>query len=84
MTDEERAKLGLLADRLLEITASRHGVTVQEVIDATRWVHAHKEFVSKVKSGGLIGLVTFLITASLLAFWEGFKAYATGGGSKSG
>ena len=79
LSDEERAKLGLLADRLMHVVAERHGVSVQEVIEATRWVHTHKEFVTKMKSGGLIGLITFLITASLLALWEGIKASVSGG-----
>lgn len=74
LTDEERARLGMQVDLFVDLLARRYGLQPTEVIDAVRWVQTHKEFVSRMKNGGFFGLIGVLISAALLALWEGVKA----------
>lgn len=75
ISDEDLARLGLLADKVIDLVARRYGVEPNDVVEAVKWVHDHKEFVSKMKHSGFLTLVGIMISASVLAFWEGLKAY---------
>lgn len=74
LSEEERAKVGMMADMVIDLVAKRYGLTVSEAVDAIHWVRNHKEFVSKLKHGGWMTLFGVLISAALLSAWEGFKA----------
>jgi hypothetical protein len=74
ITDAERTRLMIQADRLVEILATRYGVDPHEVVDAVKWVQEHKEWAGKMRSAGSIGLVTLLVSALMVSLWEGFKA----------
>lgn len=78
ISDEEIARLGILADRVVDLIAKRYGVEPSDVVEAVKWVHDHKEFVSKMKHSGFLTLIGLMISASVLAFWEGLKAYLRG------
>ena len=81
LTEEERARLGMQVDLFVDLLARRYGLEPSEVIDAVRWVQTHREFVSRIKNGGFIGLIGTLVTASFLAMWEGIKHFL---GSRNG
>ena len=72
--EEDRVRAGMQADLLLELLSKRYGLEPNEVIEAVRWVQQHQEFVSKLKSGGMVGLTGLLVTGLAMALWEGFKA----------
>lgn len=76
ISDEDRAKVALQVDAFIEILARRYGLQPNEVVDAVRWVQHHKEFVSSMKKGGLLSLFGVMVSAMLMTFWEGFKAWA--------
>lgn len=78
ISNEEVARIGLLADAVVEALAKRYGVTPNDVVSAVRWVHEHREFVSKMKHSGFLALIGIMISASLLSLWEGIKAYLRG------
>lgn len=76
LTEEEKARIGLLADAVVEVVAKRYSIEVADVQEAIRWYQHHKDFVTSIKKGGLLSLFGVLVTASLLALWEGIKAFA--------
>lgn len=78
LSDEERARLGLQVDLFVDLLARRYGLQPAEVIDAVRWVQTHREFVSRIKNGGFLALFGVLISAAMLAVWEGVKQLVTG------
>lgn len=77
ISDEERARLMIQADRLIEILATRYGVDPHEVVDAVRWVQEHKDWASKMRSAGSMGLITILLSALGISLWEGIKSLIT-------
>jgi hypothetical protein len=78
ISEEDRARMTIMADRLIEILASRYGVEPQEVVEAVRWVQEHRDFGTKLKAAGWIGLVTLLLSALGVAIWEGAKSLMRG------
>lgn len=75
---DERARIGMLADDVINVIALRYGIKVDEVQDAMHWYREHREFVRKMKHSGFLTIVGLMISASVLAFWEGLKAYVRG------
>lgn len=65
-------------DLFVDLLAKRYGLEPREVVDAVRWVQAHKEYVARMKHGGMLSLVGIVITAAALAIWEGAKAFVRG------
>jgi hypothetical protein len=78
LTDEERAKIGLQVDLMIRVISERYEVTPADVIAAVKWVEDHKEFVTRLKNGGWLALIGFLISALMLAVWEGAKHFLAG------
>jgi hypothetical protein len=76
LSEEERARVGLIADRIVTVLADRYSIKPQEVQEAMTWYRNHREFVSRMKSGGFLTLVSVLISAIMLSVWEGAKALA--------
>lgn len=74
LTEEERARVGLIADRIVTVLADRYSIKPQEVQEAMSWYRTHREFVARMKTGGLLTLVSVLLSAILLSIWEGAKA----------
>ena len=75
LPDEDRAKVALQVDMFIDILAKRYGLEPRDVVDAVRWVQDHKQFVSKMKHGGMMTLLGITVTSVVLAAWEGAKAY---------
>lgn len=73
LSEEERVRIGMQADAIIRVLADRYGLEPGQVIEAVRWVEHHKEFVTSLKKGGLLSLFGVLITATMLAMWEGAK-----------
>ena len=74
LSPEEKARIGAQFEQVMELFARRHGVTEHEIVEAVQWVHKHKEWLEAMKRAGFFSLIGFLISAALLAFWEGIKA----------
>lgn len=76
MGDHEggRTHASMLADAVIEILAKRYGINAQEVMDSLTWIREHREFVSSLKRGGLLSMLSLLITAGAIAIWEGLKS----------
>lgn len=74
LSDEERARIGLQVDYFVEAMSRRYGLQPNEVIDAVRWVQQHRDFVSKLRHGGLLGILSTILLGVLLSIWEGIKA----------
>lgn len=75
LTETERAKLVAEFEYISELFARRHGVTLGELAEATRWVKTHREYVEAMRRGATLAVLGFLASAMLLAFWEGVKSY---------
>lgn len=75
LSDEQKAQLAVQFEQLQQMFAHRHGVTMGELVEATRWVKAHREYVEALKRGGSLALIGFLLSALLLTVWEGLKSY---------
>ena len=75
---EEMARIGMVADAVVDALAKRYGVQPADVVDAVKWVREHRDFVSKMKHSGFLTLSGIIISASIVAAWEGFKAYVRG------
>jgi len=75
LSDEERVRIGLQVDAMITVMAERYGVKPSQIIDAVHWVEHHREFVSSLKKGGLLSMFGIMISAGLLALWEGVKAF---------
>ena len=78
LTDHEKAVIAMHYDQVMEILARRHGVTEKQLVDAINWVHRHKDWLDAMKRAGWFSLVGFLLSAAILAFWEGFKQAVRG------
>jgi hypothetical protein len=76
--DDEKVRIGLMADHVVDIIARRYSLEPSEVVDAVKWVQQHKEFVSRMKHGGWLSLLSVIIGALLLSMWEGVKALVKG------
>ena len=70
---EERARLAVQYDAIMDMFAKRHGISVQQLAEAVHWVHKHRDWVESMKRGGALALIGFLASALLLAIWEGIK-----------
>ena len=74
LSDEERARVGLIADRIVTVLADRYSIKPTEVQEAMACYRSHREFVSRMKAGGFLTLISVLLSAILLSVWEGAKA----------
>ena len=79
LSDHDRAVIAMHYDRMMELLAKRHGITEQQLIESIHWVQRHKEWLESMKKAGWISLIGFLLSAAILAFWEGFKQAVRGG-----
>ena len=73
ISEDDRARVGMMTEMVIETISRRYGLTPQEAVDAIRWVHDHKEFVSKMKHSSVFTVVGVLVSAMLIAIWEGIK-----------
>lgn len=74
ISEDEKARLNLQADRLVELLSMRYGVDPQDVVEAVRWVKEHREWSGKFKLSAWIGLAGVLISSLLIALWEGIRS----------
>jgi hypothetical protein len=74
LSDSEKALIALRYEQMMQILASRHGITERQIVETVEWVHRHREWLEAMKRGGSLGLIGFLLSAALLAIWEGVKA----------
>lgn len=79
LTEEDRAKIGTMTEMVIETISKRYGVTVSEAVEAIKWVHDHKEFVAKMKHSSIFAVIGVLLSAMLLALWEGARTLLHGG-----
>lgn len=68
----------MVADAVVDALARRYGVQPGDVVEAVRWVREHRDFVAKMKHSGFLTLSGIIISASLMAAWEGIKNYVRG------
>lgn len=76
LSDDERVRVAVQADYLLEVLAKRYGIDASEVMDSLRWIREHREFVSQLKRGGLLSIISLLVAAAAMSLWEGIKSVA--------
>ena len=62
----------------VDLLARRYGLEPREVVEAVKWVQQHRDFVAKMKHGGWLSMISIVVGAAILAFWEGVKAFARG------
>lgn len=73
LTHEERMKLAVQAEMVLDLFAKKNGITVNQLVDTIKWVEKHRDWMESMKRGGALALIGFLASALLLALWEGLK-----------
>lgn len=71
--EDERHRLSLQADYIIKILSERYGITPGQVVSAVQWVEDRKQNGERVKQTGLTSVIGIVITALLIAVWEGVK-----------
>jgi hypothetical protein len=71
LSEKEKAHVVLQVDHFIEILSRRYGIEPNEVVDAVRWVGSHKNIEGKIQMGATLSIIAVLVSAILLAMWEG-------------
>ena len=79
LSEEEKAKVAAQVDYFLSLMASRYDVKPAEMITLVQEMRDRKAFMDRVKATGLASLVGLVVTAIVLAVWEGLKSMVSGG-----
>lgn len=75
--EKEKLKAALEVDIFLEILTKRYGLEIKDVVDTVRWVQEHRDFIASLRRAGAISFLGIIVSAMLLALWEGIKALIT-------
>ena len=74
LSEEDRIKLGMQADYLIEILSHRYGVTPSQVVEAIRWVDERRTAGNRLRQGGSLTLLSLVVGALGVVLWEGLKS----------
>lgn len=78
--ERRREEAALLVDQFSRIVEERHGVSLSEIIDMVKLMRENKAQLERLKHAGMVSLLSVVIGASLLALWEGLRAFLRGDG----
>jgi hypothetical protein len=79
LSEEERAKVVMQVDYFVDIMSKRYGIEPNEVVDVVKQVKQWQERNKRFSQAGYISLIGVIISAALLATWEGLKTLARRG-----
>lgn len=71
LTEEEKSKVREQVDYFIYLLSEKYGTKPHEIAEAIQWVNERREFVKKLKSSGMMGLLGLIITGMMIALWEG-------------
>jgi hypothetical protein len=78
LSERDRAEVAAQIDRMIEVLADRYNCEPHEVVDAVRWVKEKREHDAKMRSAAVFSVIGVIVSAVLLALWEGFKQLSAG------
>jgi hypothetical protein len=82
LSEEERAKVVLQVDYFVDILSKRYGIEPNEIVEVVNQVREWKARNQRLTQAGYISLIGIIISAAMLAFWEGIKRVVFLGGPK--
>ena len=74
LSEEEKAKAAAQVDYFLTLLAKRYEVSPNEMAALVQEMRERKAFLDRVKATGLASLIGLVVTAIVLAVWEGLKS----------
>jgi hypothetical protein len=75
MTEEERAKVVMQVEHFITILSQRYGIEPTEVVEAVKWVQAHKLSTERLQQAGIKSILSIVLTALALSIWEGARSF---------
>ena len=85
LSDAERVKVAAEVDYFLSLMLRRYGLgeaDIPEILASLRWLKEHREFMSRVQTGGTVSLLALLVSAIGASIWQGVKVLINGGGPR--
>lgn len=74
LSEDEKVKVAAQVDYFLELMSQRYDVKPAEMLTLVQEMRERKAFYDRVKATGLASLIGLVVTAIVLAVWEGLKS----------